>query len=105
MPDGTTFNPPTVRAYTPQYPTHYNNDEDNMTDTTILQTTRTVIKPKIGSRFPAYLLKYRSRYRCGNDLHHRGYDILDPAEHREFEEVAHLPIHGNYRPATSRERV
>lgn len=30
----------------------------------------------------------------GNDLHYRGYDILDIAETCEFEEVAHLLIHG-----------
>ena len=32
--------------------------------------------------------------RSGNDLHYRGYDILDLARHCEFEEVAHLLIHG-----------
>ena len=32
--------------------------------------------------------------RTGNDLAYRGYDILDLAEHCEFEEVAHLLIHG-----------
>ena len=30
----------------------------------------------------------------GNDLHYRGYDILELAEHATFEEVAHLLIHG-----------
>ncbi len=30
----------------------------------------------------------------GNDLHYRGYDILDLAEACEFEEVAHLLVHG-----------
>jgi 2-methylcitrate synthase len=30
----------------------------------------------------------------GNDLHYRGYDIRDLAAHCEFEEVAHLLIHG-----------
>src|SRR5690625_4355626 len=30
----------------------------------------------------------------GNDLHYRGYDILDLAEKTEFEEVAYLLIHG-----------
>ena len=30
----------------------------------------------------------------GNDLHYRGYDILDFAEHAEFEEIAHLLVHG-----------
>jgi 2-methylcitrate synthase len=32
--------------------------------------------------------------RSGNDLHYRGYDILDLAQACEFEEVAHLLIHG-----------
>lgn len=32
--------------------------------------------------------------RTGNDLHYRGYDILDIAEVCEFEEVAHLLVHG-----------
>ena len=31
----------------------------------------------------------------GNDLHYRGYDIFDLAEQCEFEEVAHLLVHGN----------
>jgi 2-methylcitrate synthase len=31
--------------------------------------------------------------RTGNDLHYRGYDILDIAERCEFEEIAHLLIH------------
>jgi 2-methylcitrate synthase len=31
--------------------------------------------------------------RTGNDLHYRGYDILDIAETCEFEEIAHLLIH------------
>ena len=33
--------------------------------------------------------------RTGNDLHYRGYDILDFAESAEFEEIAHLLIHGH----------
>jgi 2-methylcitrate synthase len=32
--------------------------------------------------------------RTGNDLHYRGYDILDIADACEFEEVAHLLVHG-----------
>jgi 2-methylcitrate synthase len=32
--------------------------------------------------------------RSGNDLHYRGYDILDFADTSEFEEVAHLLVHG-----------
>jgi 2-methylcitrate synthase len=33
--------------------------------------------------------------RTGNDLHYRGYDILDIAETCEFEEIAYLLIHGH----------
>jgi len=32
--------------------------------------------------------------RTGNDLHYRGYDILDIAENAEFEEIAYLLVHG-----------
>jgi 2-methylcitrate synthase len=32
--------------------------------------------------------------RRGNDLHYRGYDILDIADACEFEEIAHLLVHG-----------
>lgn len=32
--------------------------------------------------------------RTGNDLHYRGYDILDFADQAEFEEIAYLIIHG-----------
>ena len=32
--------------------------------------------------------------RTGNDLHYRGYDILEFAEQAEFEEIAYLIVHG-----------
>ena len=32
--------------------------------------------------------------RSGNDLHYRGYDILDIADQCEFEEIAYLLVHG-----------
>ncbi|KIG01888.1 Citrate synthase, partial [Burkholderia sp. MR1] len=32
--------------------------------------------------------------RTGNDLHYRGYDILDLATTSEFEEIAYLLVHG-----------
>ncbi|MGG1947290.1 2-methylcitrate synthase [Trinickia sp. NRRL B-1857] len=32
--------------------------------------------------------------RAGNDLHYRGYDILDVADVCQFEEIAHLLVHG-----------
>jgi 2-methylcitrate synthase len=33
--------------------------------------------------------------RTGNDLHYRGYNILDLAESCDFEEIAHLLVHGS----------
>jgi len=33
--------------------------------------------------------------RTGNDLHYRGYDILDVADSCAFEEIAYLLIHGS----------
>ncbi len=33
--------------------------------------------------------------RSGNDLHYRGYDILDLAESCEFEEISYLLVHGS----------
>lgn len=42
--------------------------------------------------------------RSGNDLHYRGYDILDLAEACEFEEVAHLLVHGKL-PTTAELRA
>jgi 2-methylcitrate synthase len=38
--------------------------------------------------------------RTGNDLHYRGYDILEVAEACEFEEIAHLLIHEHLPTAT-----
>ena len=32
--------------------------------------------------------------KTGNDLHYRGYDILDVADNSEFEEIAYLLVHG-----------
>jgi 2-methylcitrate synthase len=34
--------------------------------------------------------------RSGNDLHYRGYDILDISNTCEFEEIAHLLVHGKF---------
>ncbi|MBC7945025.1 MAG: 2-methylcitrate synthase, partial [Burkholderiales bacterium] len=31
--------------------------------------------------------------RSGNDLHYRGYDIIEIAEHATFEEIAYLLVH------------
>ncbi len=42
--------------------------------------------------------------RTGNDLHYRGYDILDFADKAEFEEIAYLLIHGHLPNATELSR-
>ncbi len=42
--------------------------------------------------------------RTGNDLHYRGYDILDFADKAEFEEIAYLLIHGHLPNATELNR-
>ena len=42
--------------------------------------------------------------RSGNDLSYRGYDILDIAETCEFEEIAHLLIHGQLPTRTKLDR-
>ena len=68
-----------------------------MSDTTILQNSTHVIKPKKSvalSGVPAGNTALCTVGKSGNDLHYRGYDIIDLAEHCEFEEVAHLLIHG-----------
>lgn len=80
----------------PQYPI-YKNNEDNMSDTTILQNSTNVIKPKKSvalSGVTAGNTALCTVGKSGNDLHYRGYDILDLAQQCEFEEVAHLLIHG-----------
>ncbi len=43
--------------------------------------------------------------RSGNDLHYRGYDILDLAVGSQFEEVAHLSFMANYRIKLSLKRI
>ena len=61
------------------------------------QTAAAVFKPKKSvalSGTPAGETALCTVGRSGNDLHYRGYDIRDLAAHCEFEEVAHLLIHG-----------
>ena len=65
-----------------------------MTDSTVA----TPFKPKKSvalSGVPAGNTALCSVGRSGNDLHYRGYDILDLATNCEFEEVAHLLVHGH----------
>jgi 2-methylcitrate synthase len=64
---------------------------------TTLETPATVGKPKKSvalSGVAAGNTALCTVGRTGNDLHYRGYDILDMAEHAEFEEIAHLLVHG-----------
>ena len=64
---------------------------------TTLDTPATVGKPKKSvalSGIAAGNTALCTVGRTGNDLHYRGYDILDMAEHAEFEEIAYLLVHG-----------
>ncbi|HET7370401.1 MAG TPA: citrate/2-methylcitrate synthase, partial [Gammaproteobacteria bacterium] len=59
--------------------------------------TSTSFKPKKSvalSGVPAGNTALCSVGRSGNDLHYRGYDIIDIAEQCEFEEIAYLLVHG-----------
>ena len=56
----------------------------------------TAVKPKKSvalSGVPAGNTALCTVGRSGNDLHYRGYDILDFADQAEFEEVAYLLVH------------
>jgi 2-methylcitrate synthase len=60
--------------------------------------TQAVFKPKKSvalSGTPAGNTALCTVGHSGNDLHYRGYDIKDLAARCEFEEVAHLLVHGN----------
>lgn len=63
----------------------------------ILATTSSSFKPKKSvalSGVTAGNTALCTVGKTGNDLHYRGYDILDMAEVCEFEEIAHLLVHG-----------
>ena len=65
--------------------------------TTVSETPAVGFKPKKSvalSGVPAGNTALCTVGRSGNDLHYRGYDILDLADKSEFEEVAYLLIHG-----------
>jgi 2-methylcitrate synthase len=62
------------------------------------ETTPYTFKPKKSvalSGVPAGNTALCTVGRNGNDLHYRGYDILDLAANCEFEEVAHLLLYGH----------
>jgi 2-methylcitrate synthase len=68
-----------------------------MTDQTTQSDTPPTFKPKKSvalSGVAAGNTALCSVGRSGNDLHYRGYDILDVAETSEFEEIAYLLVHG-----------
>lgn len=61
------------------------------------ETTATTFKPKKSVALSGVAAGNTSLCtvgRNGNDLHYRGYDILDLAAHCEFEEVAYLLLYG-----------
>lgn len=62
-----------------------------------MSTTTTTFKPKKSvalSGTSAGNTALCSVGKSGNDLHYRGYDILEFADKAEFEEIAHLIVHG-----------
>jgi 2-methylcitrate synthase len=68
-----------------------------MTDQTTQNETPATFKPKKSvalSGVAAGNTALCSVGRSGNDLHYRGYDILDVADTSEFEEIAYLLVHG-----------
>jgi 2-methylcitrate synthase len=68
-----------------------------MTDNAIPTTEAPAFKPKKSvalSGVAAGNTALCSVGKTGNDLHYRGYDILDIAETSEFEEIAYLLVHG-----------
>jgi 2-methylcitrate synthase len=68
-----------------------------MTDKAIPPTGAVAFKPKKSvalSGVAAGNTALCSVGKTGNDLHYRGYDILDVADSCEFEEIAYLLVHG-----------
>jgi 2-methylcitrate synthase len=65
-----------------------------MTEATAAATTPKPKKSVALSGVPAGNTALCTVGRTGNDLHYRGYDILDVAENTEFEEIAYLLVHG-----------
>jgi len=61
-----------------------------MTETTLPKPKKSVALSGVAAGNTALCTVGRS----GNDLHYRGYDILDVAEACEFEEIAFLLVHG-----------
>ncbi len=76
-----------------------------MTESVTIESTNTApaFKPKKSvalSGTPAGNTALCTVGRTGNDLHYRGYDITDLAQHCEFEEVAYLLLYGKLPNAT-----
>ncbi len=70
---------------------------DQTTPTDALKAEPSTFKPKKSvalSGVAAGNTALCSVGRSGNDLHYRGYDILDVADTSEFEEIAYLLVHG-----------
>jgi 2-methylcitrate synthase len=68
-----------------------------MSETPVAATQSSMFKPKKSVALSGTLAGNTALCtvgRTGNDLHYRGYDILDVAETCEFEEVAHLLVYG-----------
>src|SRR4029453_12126330 len=74
-------------------------EEDLSRENTMKEATATVEPPKAKKSVALSGVTAGNTALCtvgrtGNDLAYRGYDILDIAEACEFEEIAHLLVHG-----------
>ncbi|MFC5550628.1 bifunctional 2-methylcitrate synthase/citrate synthase [Massilia aerilata] len=65
-------------------------DQTTQTDTPTFKPKKSVALSGVAAGNTALCSVGRS----GNDLHYRGYDILDVADTSEFEEIAYLLVHG-----------
>jgi 2-methylcitrate synthase len=86
--------PHDAESFTSSEPMPHENEHDRentMTDTaTPFKPKKSVALSGVAAGNTALCTVGRS----GNDLHYRGYDILDVATTCEFEEIAHLLVHG-----------
>src|ERR1700681_3194781 len=92
---GTSTTTHTKRNWTSYLP--LGRKSDGYQEMTMPEAQSAAFKPKKSvalSGVPAGNTALSTVGRTGNDLHYRGYDILDIAEAAEFEEIAYLLVHG-----------
>jgi len=82
---------------------HFSKTSNSQRGKLAMQTTQTEPKKKKGvalAGVAAGTTAICTVGHTGNDLHYRGYDIIELADHATFEEVAYLLIHGELPKAT-----